>query len=110
METLIAKRERCLPIPLVGVKRRGRFRTLPRHVSPSRSGWIWPLWTASRFDKAAASYDDALIQWRGRMAGLVSLVGSSQRSRLPPQRTPGIVPTQSTLARLLEVGAPLNWD
>ena len=63
VEALRAKRENRLPIPLNGVKRLGQFRTLPKHIRPNRDGWILPLWTVSRFDKAIVVYDEALALW-----------------------------------------------
>lgn len=66
VEALLAKREQRLPIPLTGTKRLGQFRTLPKHLRPNRGGWILPLWTVSRFDKALLVYDEGLAQWRNQ--------------------------------------------
>jgi DNA invertase Pin-like site-specific DNA recombinase len=72
VEALLAKREQRLPIPLTGTKRLGRFRTLPKQIRPNCDGWILPLWTVSRFDKAALVFDDSLCLWRSRMGVTVT--------------------------------------
>ena len=50
VEALLANRENRLQIPLTGVRRRGRFRTLPTNFRANRDGWFLPLWTVARFD------------------------------------------------------------
>jgi DNA invertase Pin-like site-specific DNA recombinase len=63
VEALLATREQRLPIPLSGVQRIGGYRDLPKHIRPDHAGWIRPLWTVARFDKANSVYGNAIVHW-----------------------------------------------
>lgn len=67
LEEIIAKRENRRPIPLSGVKRRGPWKNIPAYYVPNRTGYVFPIWTTSKFRKGLKLWDEVQGKWREKM-------------------------------------------